>query len=71
MFSFFSGNSVYGHSIMNKDKHTSVKFCGKHEASVLVNDPRFISLDEFEGECYEVNKIKINEALIRLKLMRH
>lgn len=46
---------------MNKDKHTSVKFCSIDEASSLVNNPRFVSLDEFEGGCVEVSMIIDND----------
>lgn len=48
------GNSVYGHSIMDKSKHTSVKFCGLTKASAEINNPRFIHLEEFEDETFEV-----------------
>ena len=39
---------------MNKSKHLSVEFCKSDGVSKLVNDPRFMSLDEFEDDCYEV-----------------
>ena len=55
IFLTLSGNSVYGHSIMNKSKHTCVNFCSSDQAAQLINDPRFISLDEFDGDCFEVN----------------
>ena len=42
---------------MNKKKHLSVDFCSDEKAAQLVNDPRFMSLDEFEGGCYEVRFI--------------
>ena len=42
---------------MNKSKHLSVDFCAEERASDLVNDPRFMSLEEFDG-CYEVNNIQ-------------
>lgn len=48
------GNSFYGYTIMNKSKHLSVKFCTHDEASKLINDPRFMSIDEFEDDCFEV-----------------
>ena len=52
------GNSVYGYSIMNKDKHLSIEFCDEDRACQLVNDPRFMSLEEFEDETYEVQSKK-------------
>ena len=39
---------------MNKSKHLSVDFCSEERAPDLVNDPRFMSLEEYDG-CYEVN----------------
>ena len=39
---------------MNKSKHLSVDFCSEEKTGELVNDPRFMSLEEFDG-CYEVN----------------
>ncbi len=39
---------------MNKSKHLSVNFCSEERVPDLVNDPRFMSLEEFDG-CYEVN----------------
>ena len=39
---------------MNKKKHTDVHFCTREKASKLINDPRFVSLDEFNDDCYEV-----------------
>lgn len=45
---------MYGYTIMNKSRHLSVEFCSELDrASELVNNPRFMSLEEFEG-CYEV-----------------
>ena len=40
---------------MNKSKHLSVDFCSAEEAPTLVNDPRFMSLEEFDDGCCEVN----------------
>ena len=45
---------MYGYTIMNKSKHLSVDFCSEERVPDLVNDPRFMSLEEFDG-CYEVN----------------
>ena len=49
-----TGNAVYGHTIMNKDRHRSVSFCGIDKASKLINDPLFLEIEEFEGKCFEV-----------------
>ena len=48
------GNAVYGHTLMNKDRHRSVSFCGMDKASKLINDPLFLEIEEFEGKCFEV-----------------
>ena len=61
-FKFFSGNSVYGYSIMNKTRFTNVTFCGPDKASKMINDPFFHSLDEFRDETFEVNLISITPA---------
>lgn len=46
---------MYGHSIMDREKHTKIDVCGIEKASKLVNDPYFISLEEFDEENFEVN----------------
>ena len=51
----FPGNCFYGYTVMNKSKHLSVDFCSAEEAPTLVNDPRFMSLEEFDDGCCEVN----------------
>ena len=48
------GNSFYGYTIMNKEKHLSVEFCKHEKASKLINDPKFMSIEEFEGDNFEV-----------------
>ena len=47
------GNSFYGHTIMNKRRHSDVKFCSFDEAKHLVNSPLFRSIEEY-GKCFEV-----------------
>ena len=39
---------------MNKSKHLAVNFVTEDKALKLVNDPRFMALEEFPGDCYEV-----------------
>ena len=55
------GNSVYGHTLMDKSRHTSVKFCNLDEAVKLVNDPFFRDLDEFDEETFEVSYFQITK----------
>lgn len=49
------GNSVYGHSLMDKSKHTTVNFCGLERVKKYINNPYFRGLDEMENETFEVN----------------
>ena len=39
---------------MNKSKHLSVEFCKSDGVSKLINDPHFMSIDEFEDDSFEV-----------------
>ena len=48
------GNSFYGYTIMNKGKHLNVQFLGEEDAVKAINNPRFISLEEFE-DSYEAS----------------
>ena len=52
--SLLSGNAVYGHSIMDKEKHTRINFCNIEKASKSINDPFFMDLEEFDNETFEV-----------------
>ena len=52
------GNSFYGYTIMNKAKHLSVEFCKHEKAAKLINDPKFMSVEEFEGDNFEVGIYK-------------
>ena len=49
-----TGNSVYGYTVMNKSKHMDTQFCNDEEAQQLVNNPRFMCLEELENGSYEV-----------------
>ena len=49
-----TGNSVYGHSLMDKEKHTSVNFCGLDKATKYINNPYFRNIEEMAGETFEV-----------------
>jgi hypothetical protein len=59
------GNSAYGSSIMNKEKHMKISYVKDHySASLLINDPRLKKLTELADDCFEVElykrKIKMN-----------
>ncbi len=43
---------------MNKSRHLAVDFVTEDKALKLVNDPRFMTLEEFSGSCYEVRYTK-------------
>ena len=58
------GNSFYGYTIMNKGKHQNVQFLGEEDAVRAINNPRFVSLEEFE-DSYEVSMYIYNLRLIR------
>ncbi|KAL5260053.1 hypothetical protein ACHWQZ_G010240 [Mnemiopsis leidyi] len=51
------GNSFYGYTIMNKGKHQNVQFLNETDAIRAINNPRFVSLEEFE-DSYEVTSKK-------------
>ena len=56
---------MYGYTVMNKSKHLDTQFCNDDEAQNLVNNPRFMSLEEFDNGTYEVN-ITNKYIIIRL-----
>ncbi len=56
----YPGNSFYGYTIMNKAKHVAVDFVTEDKALKMVNDPRFMSLEEFPGDCFEVSVLMLN-----------
>merc|ERR1712240_156212 len=43
------GNSAVGITMMDKSKHTSVKFTTKEKVSSYIKDPLFKNMDELEG----------------------
>ena len=53
-----SGNSSYGYCCIDKSKHDSVRFCEQDELSKHVCDPFFKSLEELDGNIFEVVKGK-------------
>ena len=42
---------------MNKAKHLDVDFCDYEKARKLVNNPRLVSVDEFDADCFEVSGV--------------
>ncbi len=58
------GNSSYGKTITNKERHREVKYCDD-EVSELVNPPFFRELNPIEVDTYEVQSSK---KMIKLDL---
>ena len=59
------GNSGYGKTITNVDRHHDVKYCTEKAASLMVNDRRFRQLDVVVDDAYEIamNKKTVTYAL--------
>ena len=59
------GNSGYGKTITNVDRHRDVKYCTEKAASLMVNDRRFRQLDVVVDDAYEIamNKKTVTYAL--------
>ena len=50
------GNSFYGGSVMNKDKHTSVQYYkDKYKVCNLVNQPTFVDVNYMGDNVYEIH----------------
>ena len=52
------GNSGYGKTITNVDRHRDVNYCTEKAASRLVNDRRFRQLDVVVDDAYEIEMSK-------------
>ena len=53
------GNSSYGKTIMDKEKHAKVEYVeGSHAASLRIRDNHFNSLEEIDEEFYEISMAK-------------
>ena len=52
------GNSGYGKTITNVDRHRDVNYCTEKSASLMVNDRRFRQLDLVVYDAYEVEMNK-------------
>ena len=52
------GNCAYGYTIMDKTKHTSVRFCSENKIASHIKNPLFKCLEELNGDVYEVEKQK-------------
>ena len=52
------GNSSYGKTITNKERHRQVKFCDDDEVPSLINSPFFRELNAIDDDTYEVESSK-------------
>ena len=52
------GNSAYGKTLMNKEKHLDISICDSVKASKLVNSPHFRRLIDLSDNTYEVSSTK-------------
>ena len=58
------GNAAYGSLLLDKTKHTRVKYVhSKHKAHLAVNDPSFKNMTELPGQLYEVEMSKKRTVL--------
>ena len=61
------GNSAYGKTITNKDKHQDMYFCDDEDAPKKINEPQFRQLNMIHEDLYEIEmakkKIKYNLPL--------
>ena len=62
------GNSGYGKTITNVDRHRDVSYCTEKAASRMVNDKRFRQLDIVVDDAYE---IEMNKRTVKYTLPVH
>ena len=62
------GNSGYGKTITNVDRHRDVNYCTEKAASLMVNDRRFRQLDVVVDDAYE---IEMNKKTVTYTLPVH
>ena len=52
------GNSSYGKTICNKEKHRNIRYCDSEAVSELINDPLFHKLNAIFENLYEIEHFK-------------
>ena len=52
------GNSAYGKTVTNVDRHRNIKYCTEVGASACVNNKRFRQLDVVTDDAYEITSSK-------------
>ena len=62
------GNSGYGKTVTNVDRHRDVKYCTEIDTSALINNKRFRQLDVVTEDAYE---IEMNKSVVKYTLPLH
>ena len=62
------GNSGYGKTVTNVDRHREVKYCTEVGTSALINNKRFRQLDVVSADAYE---IEMNKSVVKYTLPLH
>ena len=62
------GNSGYGKTVTNVDRHRDVKYCPEIGTSALINNKRFRQLDVVTEDAYE---IEMNKSVVKYTLPLH
>ena len=62
------GNSGYGKTVTNVDRHHDVKYCTEVGTSALINNKRFRQLDVVTDDAYE---IEMNKSVVKCTLPLH
>ena len=62
------GNSGYGKTVTNVDRHRDIKYCTEVGTSALVNNKRFRQLDVVTADAYEITS---NKARVTYDLPHH
>ena len=57
------GNSSYGKTITDQERHREVQFCEETKASRLINKPFFRQVEQIEENTFEVQSCKKNIKL--------
>ena len=62
------GNSGYGKTVTNVDRHRDIKYCTDIGTSALINNKRFRQLDVVAEDAYE---IEMNKSFVKYTLPLH
>ena len=62
------GNSGYGKTVTNIDRHRNVQYCSKAGTSSLINNKRFLQLELVTDNAYE---IEMSKGVVTYTLLLH